>query len=145
MKISQGYFHNILTLLENIFRVANNLPSRDHKHDHAEDRHVHQHEQAQGNKQPQHVKFDLVQQPKNAMFALRHPMRSHGHDHGNTHGHHDHAHGHAHDDDHHPRDHDHTHAHDHDHHHEWDETLNADGVPVSLARMEGVDFAHLIE
>jgi hypothetical protein len=28
MKISQGYFHNMLILLENIFRVANNLPSR---------------------------------------------------------------------------------------------------------------------
>ena len=28
MKISQDYFHNMLILLENIFRVANNLPSR---------------------------------------------------------------------------------------------------------------------
>jgi hypothetical protein len=28
MKISQGYLHNMLILLENIFRVANNLPSR---------------------------------------------------------------------------------------------------------------------
>jgi hypothetical protein len=28
MKISQGYLHNMLILLENTFRVANNLPSR---------------------------------------------------------------------------------------------------------------------
>ncbi|WP_035052086.1 cobaltochelatase subunit CobN [Andreprevotia chitinilytica] len=50
-----------------------------------------------------------------------------------------HAHGH-----HHHGDHDHHHDHDH-HDHEWDDTLNADGVPLTLAKMEGVDVAHLIE
>jgi cobaltochelatase CobN len=35
------------------------------------------------------------------------------------------------------------HGHDHDHH--WDERLNEHGVPLGLARMDGVDFAHLIE
>jgi cobaltochelatase CobN len=49
------------------------------------------------------------------------------------HGHHHHDHDHDHDD------------HDHDHAHEWDDTLNADGVPLTLAKMEGVDVAHLIE
>ena len=34
---------------------------------------------------------------------------------------------------------------EHDHVHHWDETLNEHGVPLGLARMEGVDFAHLIE
>ncbi|QTY25294.1 cobaltochelatase subunit CobN, partial (plasmid) [Ralstonia solanacearum] len=41
--------------------------------------------------------------------------------------------------------HHHHHDHDHDHDHEWDATLNADGVPLSLAKMDGVDVAHLIE
>ena len=48
--------------------------------------------------------------------------------------------------------HDHDHDHDHDHgegghshEHHWDETLNEHGVPLGLARMDGVDFAHLIE
>lgn len=40
-------------------------------------------------------------------------------------------------------------GHDHDddrsHTHHWDETLNEHGVPLGLARMDGVDFAHLIE
>src|SRR5581483_7942643 len=42
----------------------------------------------------------------------------------------------------------HDHDHDHDHHahaHHWDDTLNEYGVPMGLARMDGVDFAHLIE
>jgi cobaltochelatase CobN len=48
----------------------------------------------------------------------------------------------------HGHDHDHDHDHDeagHSHSHHWDETLNEHGVPLGLARMEGVDFAHLIE
>lgn len=46
-------------------------------------------------------------------------------------------------------DHDHEHEDEHehcDHHaHEWNDELTAEGVPVSLAEMGGVDFAHLIE
>ena len=34
---------------------------------------------------------------------------------------------------------------EHEHEHHWDETLNEHGVPLGLARMDGVDFAHLIE
>ncbi len=51
--------------------------------------------------------------------------------------HHDHDHDHDHDD--------HDDDDDHDHDHEWDETLNENGVPRSLAQMEGVHVAHLIE
>ncbi len=50
--------------------------------------------------------------------------------------HDDHAHDHDHDDD---------HDHDHDHDHSWDGQLNEEGIPATLARMEGVDVAHLIE
>jgi cobaltochelatase CobN len=58
---------------------------------------------------------------------------------------------HDHDDDHDDHDHDHDdhdhddHDHDHGHEHHWDDTLNEHGVPMGLARMDGVDFAHLIE
>lgn len=45
--------------------------------------------------------------------------------------------------------HDEADSHDHDHGHDdgdhWDDTLNEHGVPVGLACMDGVDFAHLIE
>jgi cobaltochelatase CobN len=41
--------------------------------------------------------------------------------------------------------HGHGHDHDHDHDHGWDASAGADGVPRSLARMEGVDIAHLVE
>jgi cobaltochelatase CobN len=59
------------------------------------------------------------------------------HDHDEDHDHEeDHAEGHE---DHHGCDHQHR-----DGHH-WDDTLNEHGVPVGLARMDGVDFAHLIE
>jgi cobaltochelatase CobN len=55
--------------------------------------------------------------------------------------HHGHSHqGHVDGSGHHPHDSDHTH-----HDHEWDETLDENGVPTSLAQMEGVDVAHLIE
>ncbi len=46
----------------------------------------------------------------------------------------------------HPPDHDHDrHDHDHDHDHSWDGRLNEKGVPATLAEMEGIDVAHLIE
>jgi cobaltochelatase CobN len=54
-------------------------------------------------------------------------------------------HEHEHDED---EEHDHGHDPDHDHHdpdHHWDDSLNEHGVPLGLARMDGVDFAHLIE
>ena len=59
----------------------------------------------------------------------------------------EHAHedeGHAHEDEGHAHE-DEGHAHEEGHAHHWDETLNEHGVPLGLARMEGVDFAHLIE
>ena len=79
-----------------------------------------------------------------------HDEHDHGHDHDHDHDHaHEHGdHHHAHDDhDHDHDDHDHDgHHDDHDHHgHHWDDTLNEHGVPMGLARMDGVDFAHLIE
>jgi cobaltochelatase CobN len=59
-------------------------------------------------------------------------------------GHHHDEHDHDHDHDH--TDHDHDHLHEaHSHEHDWDDTLNEHGVPMGLARMDGVDFAHLIE
>lgn len=64
--------------------------------------------------------------------------KAHHHHHGHDDHDHDHDHGHGHG-------HGHHHHHDHDHDHEWDATLNADGVPLSLAKMDGVDVAHLIE
>jgi cobaltochelatase CobN len=67
-----------------------------------------------------------------------HHEHDHDHDHAHDHGH-DHVHAHA-DEDH--QDHDEP-GHSHSHH--WDETLNEHGVPLGLARMDGVDFAHLIE
>ena len=84
------------------------------------------------------------------------------HDHGHDDGHddHDHEHEHARDHDVHDHDHDdHHHEHGHDldhddhhahdaggaHTHHWDDRLNEHGVPLGLARMDGVDFAHLIE
>lgn len=76
----------------------------------------------------------------------------HGHDHDHDHDEHGrhHEHVHAHDAEHAHHDHDHDHDHDHgegahSHEHHWDETLNEHGVPLGLARMDGVDFAHLIE
>ncbi|WP_028534109.1 cobaltochelatase subunit CobN [Paludibacterium yongneupense] len=39
----------------------------------------------------------------------------------------------------------HDHAHGHEHAHEWDATPGADGVPLTLSKMEGVDIAHLVE
>ena len=92
-----------------------------------------------------------------------HAHHGHGHDHHDhtEHGHHAHGHDHhdhaehaqhAHDHDHHDHaehahhdDHDHNGDHDHGHTHHWDETLNEHGVPMGLARMDGVNFAHLIE
>ena len=41
-------------------------------------------------------------------------------------------------------DHDHD-KHDHNYDHSWDGRLNEEGVPETLARMDGVDVAHLIE
>jgi cobaltochelatase CobN len=78
------------------------------------------------------------------------------HDHDNDHDvdhedHHDpvhaeHDHGHDHDHDHDGQHHEHDQGDEHHSHaHHWDDTLNEHGVPVGLARMDGVDFAHLIE
>jgi cobaltochelatase CobN len=69
-------------------------------------------------------------------------MLAHGHD--DDHGHHDHDH-HDHDHDDHDHDHDDHDHHGHDHDHHWDDTPDEHGVPRSLAQMEGVDVAHLIE
>ena len=39
-----------------------------------------------------------------------------------------------------------NHEHEHEHEHEqWDGSLNEDGTPVALAKMDGKDFAHLME
>ncbi|VEB41776.1 Aerobic cobaltochelatase subunit CobN [Chromobacterium violaceum] len=78
--------------------------------------------------------------PATAAAAKYRPAKAaHGHDHGRHHHHHgDHGHHHDHHHDHHGHDH-------HDHDHDWDDTLNEDGVPLSLAKMDGVDVAHLIE
>lgn len=72
--------------------------------------------------------------PKAAGANRYRPVSAKAHHHHHGHDDHDHDHGHG-----------HHHHHDHDHDHEWDATLNADGVPLSLAKMDGVDVAHLIE
>ncbi|WP_215782606.1 cobaltochelatase subunit CobN [Paludibacterium sp. B53371] len=61
---------------------------------------------------------------------------------GKPHAAHGHHHGHPH-----PHDHDHDHGdhHHHDHDHHWDDTPDEHGVPKTLAGMDGVDVAHLIE
>ena len=70
----------------------------------------------------------------------------HEHDHSHEDGHgHERAHGHGHDDHTGQGDHEHEHGDAHRHNHQWDDTLNEHGVPMGLARMDGVDFAHLIE
>lgn len=67
----------------------------------------------------------------------REPGHAHGHEEHEheEHGHHHHDH----------EGHEHDHEVGHSHAHQWDETLNEHGVPLGLARMDGVDFAHLIE
>lgn len=109
----------------------------DHDHDHHHDghehghhEHVHEHEHAAapaGKYRLQPAKPAVVQ--ASAATGKYRPSvakpHSHEHDHHHGHGHH--------------------HHHDHDHDHEWDATLNEDGVPLTLAKMEGVDVAHLIE
>jgi len=70
--------------------------------------------------------------PKHRLMPTGKKHHPHG-GHGHHHHHHDDGHGHDHDD------------HHHDHSHTWDTTLNKDGVPLTLAQMEGVDVAHLIE
>ena len=80
-------------------------------------------------------------------------LGDHDHEHEDEHGgghgdDHDGDHGHDHDGHDHDHDHDHEHHHGDEHHehaHHWDDTLNEHGVPIGLARMDGVDFAHLIE
>ena len=75
------------------------------------------------------------------------------HDHDEHDGHHEHG---EHDGHHHEHEaHEHGEHRDHEHHddgddhhahaHHWDDTLNEHGVPLGLARMDGVNFAHLIE
>ena len=76
-----------------------------------------------------------------------HDHDHHDHDHAEHvhHGDHDHDEQGHHAHDHHHGEHDHHDDHDHGHAHHWDETLNEHGVPLGLARMDGVNFAHLIE
>jgi cobaltochelatase CobN len=84
----------------------------------------------------------FVQAPEEVHGLMFRGAREPGHAH--EHGEHGHGeHGHHHDHEGHGHDHDHEVGHSHAHH--WDETLNEHGVPLGLARMDGVDFAHLIE
>ncbi len=64
------------------------------------------------------------------------------HDHPESSDHGDHDERDEHDD---HDDHDDHDEHSHRHAHHFDETLNEHGVPLGLARMDGTDFAHLIE
>ncbi|WP_148282956.1 cobaltochelatase subunit CobN [Pseudogulbenkiania sp. NH8B] len=112
-----------------------------HEHDHDHHEHAHPHAAATpaSKYRMQPVKPAMKQTGAAASVGGQYrptaaKPHSHGHDHHHGHGHDHHHHGH----------HDHDH-HDHDHHHEWDATLNEDGVPLTLAKMEGVDVAHLIE
>jgi cobaltochelatase CobN len=107
----------------------------DHHHDHEHHHEPHQHEPAPataGKYRLQPAKPAVAHGPAHAhaepaapasKYRLS-PAKPHNHEHSHHHHHH----------------HDH-----HDHDHEWDDTLNEDGVPLTLAKMEGVDVAHLIE
>ncbi|PTU65962.1 cobaltochelatase subunit CobN [Chromobacterium sp. Panama] len=120
-------------------------PRHDHEHPHPHGGHHHAPAAVHGKYRPQAAKPAAAMKPAAAAAAKYRPAKAaHGHDHG--HHHHDHEH-HGHHHDHHHHDH-HGHSHSHDHHdhdHDWDDTLNEDGVPLSLAKMDGVDVAHLIE
>jgi len=120
----------------------------DHHHDHAHDHHAHDHDHHHGEHGHHHQapqtaggKYRLqpakpvAAQPAAAAAGKYRLSPAKAHDH--------HGHGHHHDHDHHGHHHHDDHHHDHDH--EWDDTLNEDGVPLTLAKMEGVDVAHLIE
>ncbi|KJV25719.1 cobalt chelatase [Aquitalea magnusonii] len=113
-----------------------------HGHDHA---HPHAPKAAPaGYRLSQPAKAGKATPAKAAGMQFRPVAKGAAHSHGaHDHHHHDHGH-HHHGHGHHHHDHDH-HDHGHDHAHEWDDTLNADGVPLTLAKMEGVDVAHLIE
>ncbi|WP_047237263.1 cobaltochelatase subunit CobN, partial [Chromobacterium subtsugae] len=99
-----------------------------------------------GKYRAQAAKPAAAMKPAAAAAAKYRPAKAaHSHDHGHHHHHHgDHDHHHGHHDHHHHDHHSHSHDH-HDHDHDWDDTLNEDGVPLSLAKMDGVDVAHLIE
>jgi cobaltochelatase CobN len=109
-----------------------------HHHDHDDHTHPHPPKTAQpGYRLSQPAKAASSSPAKAASMQFRPVAKGAAHSHGaHDHHHHDHAHHHHH--------HDHD-DHDHGHAHEWDATLNADGVPLTLAKMEGVDVAHLIE
>ncbi|CAJ0808926.1 hypothetical protein LMG19083_04801 [Ralstonia psammae] len=118
----------------------------DHDHqDHQGHAHGHEHHHHHAPVRAQQTiatGYRPLQTAKKATASTYRPISpgNKGHRHG-SHDHHHHGHGH------HAHDHGHgvDHPHHEDHHHEWDATLNQDGVPRSLARMEGVDVAHLIE
>ncbi|RQO77645.1 cobaltochelatase subunit CobN [Aquitalea sp. FJL05] len=119
-----------------------------HDHQHDEHEHGHGHHQHAAHDHHHHAHPPKAAQPgyrlsqpakaasastvKAGSMQFRPAAKSTGHSHG-AHDHHHHGHSHDHDE------------HGHDHAHEWDATLNADGVPLTLAKMEGVDVAHLIE
>ncbi|HWW78690.1 MAG TPA: cobaltochelatase subunit CobN [Steroidobacteraceae bacterium] len=126
----------------------------EHAHGEQDNGHEHEHEHEDGPVfvlAPEDAHGFVMARGHGAGMALG---DEHGHDHGHHHGHdhddhgHHHEHAHEHDGEHGHHDHDHDHDHGeggHSHEHHWDETLNEHGVPLGLARMEGVDFAHLIE
>lgn len=111
----------------------------EHEHEH-EHRHEHDHPHSHAHAEPARVSGGMYRpaKPKAAGANRYRPVSAKAHHHHHGHDDHDHGHGHGHG-------HGHHHHHDHDHDHEWDATLNADGVPLSLAKMDGVDVAHLIE
>lgn len=99
-----------------------------HDHDHDHD-HAHEHEPAPAPAAPTGLyrpKPASSAAPGAGKYRIATPAAAHPHDH--DHGHHHHH-----------------HDHHHDHDHDWDATLNDDGVPLTLAGMDGVDVAHLIE
>ena len=127
---------------------------RNHPHAHAHEHdHPHEHEHAHGHHEhpaqagkyrPLPAKAAIAPAGKKTGAAKYRPApagKKH-HAHG-SHGHHHHHH--DHDGHHHSHDHEHDDGHHHGHSHDWDATLNQDGVPQTLAKMEGVDVAHLIE
>lgn len=118
----------------------------DHSHDHPHGGHQHAPAAVHGKYRAQAAKPAAAMKPAAAAAAKYRPAKAaHSHDHGHHHHHHgDHDHHHGHHDHHHHDHHSHSHDH-HDHDHDWDDTLNEDGVPLSLAKMDGVDVAHLIE
>mmetsp|Transcript_8659 Transcript_8659/g.10105 ORF Transcript_8659/g.10105 Transcript_8659/m.10105 type:complete len:1508 (-) Transcript_8659:226-4749(-) len=138
----EGHEHN-----NNNHIIHDNENHHEHSNDHHENEdeiEQHQHEHSNDHRQNKdenehHYEHSHPHHKENNKDDEDHHNQNHEHEHGNEHGNeHEHDHEHEHE-------HGHGHEHEHEHEHEWDESLNEDGTPVALTKMDGKDFAHLME